>query len=261
MAKLHIHTVHQKRNPLTARLQNRQREFGKALQHALQDYARQMDHLQKRMGQRARLDEVLEKIESQTFRRRAVNGQRTAELLRLPAERVEVGVAERFRETRWGEDSTSHLQLRYRAPELVCRFLDVLNRQYRYGSEPAIKVNVAIRHHVVVSAAGDDRPLGILNVANSQSRRGIDDRAIYPFSVQDLQPRFGIISSNHVESLIDNPSSHAMQPIRRWKEGIEQDFFSPPVWRLKILEHDLVAFKDVPVSIDYLRSHRDALRA
>src|SRR5437762_566939 len=86
-------------------------------------------------------------------------------------ERVEVGVAERFWETRWGEDSTGHMQFRYRAPELVRRFLDVLNRQYRYGSEPAIKVNVAIRHHVVVSAAGDDRPLGILNVANSQSCR------------------------------------------------------------------------------------------
>src|SRR5947208_16343609 len=101
------------------------------------------------MGQRARLDEALEKIESQTFRRRAVNGQRTAEFLRLSVERVEVGVAERFRETRWGEDSTGHMQFRYRRPELVCRYLDVLSWQYHYGSEPASKVNVAMRQLVV----------------------------------------------------------------------------------------------------------------
>ena len=36
MAELHIHTVHQKRNPLTARLQSRQCEFGKTLQNTLQ---------------------------------------------------------------------------------------------------------------------------------------------------------------------------------------------------------------------------------
>src|SRR5439155_11188992 len=144
MAKLHIHTVHQKRNPLTARLQSRQREFGKTLQHALQDYARQLDHLQKRMGQRARLDEALKKIESQTFRRRAVDGQRTAEILRLSVERVEVRVAERFRETRGDEDSTSHMQLRYRAPELLRRFIDVSHRLYRYGCELGSIVNGGI---------------------------------------------------------------------------------------------------------------------
>src|SRR5712692_11360287 len=141
MAVLHIHAIHQKRNPLTPRLQGRQLQFGKTLQHALQDDTRELDHLQKRMGECADLDQAPEKIESQPFGRRAVDGERTAELLRLPVQRVEVAVAERLWKTRGGEHSTRHVQLLYRAPKLFRRFLDILKRQNRHGSKPPIELD------------------------------------------------------------------------------------------------------------------------
>src|SRR5262249_4679421 len=135
------------------------------------------------------------------------------------------------------------------------RFLDVLNRQDRDGSESTIEFDIAIRHHVVVGAAGDNRPIGILNVSNSQSCSRIDHRAIDPLAVQNLCPSLGIIFSNHIGSLVDDASSHAVKTIRRREEGIQQNLFSSAIGRLKVLEHDLVSFKDVPVSIYNLRSH------
>src|ERR687891_1029822 len=117
------------------------------------------------MGQGAGFDKALEKVESQTLRRRSVDRQRTAELFRFPIKWVEIAVAQWFGETRRRQHSAGHVELRDGAPEFFGRFLDVLNRQYRYGAEATIQFNIAVRHHVVVSAAGDHRPLGILNVA------------------------------------------------------------------------------------------------
>src|SRR5919106_3530521 len=117
MAVFHVHTVHQKRNPLTARFQRRQSEFGKTLQHAFQDDARELDHLQERMGQGARFNETPKKIEPQALRWRAVDRQGTAQLFCLAIERVEVEITERFWKSRGRQDSTRHLQLLYRPPE------------------------------------------------------------------------------------------------------------------------------------------------
>src|ERR1043166_2835149 len=73
MAEFHIHAIHQKGNPLTARFQRRQSELGETFKHALENNTRELDHLQKRMGKGPSFDEALKKIKTQAFRWRTVN--------------------------------------------------------------------------------------------------------------------------------------------------------------------------------------------
>src|SRR4030095_7180857 len=108
----------------------------------------------------------------------------------------------------------------YCTTKLLCRFVDILNRQYRDGPKSTIEFDIAVGHHVVVSAASDDGPLGILNVSSSQSCGGINHRAIDSLSVQDLRPRFWIIFAHNVGSFVDDAPSHAVKTIRRREEGI-----------------------------------------
>jgi hypothetical protein len=189
-----------------------------------------------------------------------VYAQRTTERFRLSVEGIEISVAQGFRKASRRQDASNHMQVRHSAAKLFGRFLDVLQRQNRHGTKPAIKINVPVCHHIVVSTADHHRPFRILNVTDSQRSSRIDYRAIDAFPIQDFRPCLRVVRSNNVWSLVDDAPSHAVKAIRRREKGIKKNLLVPLVRRLEVFEHDLVSLENMTVCIHHLCIHEKSSR-
>src|SRR5712691_8832042 len=185
-----VHAVHPEREPGAAPFHEADPEPRVFLRHALEEDARELDHLGHRMGERVHFDELVEPVGAEEVRapHGGVRRDHRSQPLRLRVDRMKLGVAERQTESDRRGERARHSERGDRPAQLLHRLGHVLERQQGHGFQARAHGQELLVNEVVVGPAERDGEVGLAHPSDAEAGRRIEDGRIQATLVHDAEP-------------------------------------------------------------------------